>query len=46
MATTEDTTVSLSKLFSQGKEAQHKIESSQMNSNSSEYQVSVVVCVF
>ena len=42
MATTEDNTVSLSKLFSQGQEMQRKIENSQMNSNSTEYQVSVL----
>ena len=42
MATTEDTTVSLTKLFIQGQEMQQKIENSQMNSNSAEYQVNVV----
>ena len=42
MATTEDNTVSLSKLFGQGQEMQRKIENSQMNSNSAEYQVSAV----
>ena len=42
MATTENYTVSLSKLFSQGQEVQRKIENSQMNSNSTEYQVSAV----
>ena len=42
MATTEDTTVSLSKLFSQGQEMQHKIQNSQKNSNSAEYQVNAV----
>lgn len=42
MATTEDNPVSLSKLFSQGQEMQCKIEKSQMNSNSPEYQVNAV----
>ena len=42
MATTEDTAVSLSKLFRQGQDVQHKIENSQMNSNSAEYQVNVM----
>lgn len=41
MATTEDNAASLSKLFSQGQEMQRKIESTQMNSNSTEYQVIV-----